>query len=92
MASFIPRKGPRGRRVWRAHIRRRGSPTQVRAFDTRAEAEVWAAIIESEIARGVFVSQAEAESTALAEARDRYECEVTPKKKSRSDEGRTLGA
>ena len=83
MASFIPRKGPGGRRVWQAHIRRRGYRPQVRTFDAKAEAEAWAATIESEIARGVFVSRAEAESTTLREALERYECEVVSGKKSK---------
>ncbi|WP_298135566.1 site-specific integrase [Acidiferrobacter sp.] len=82
MASLIPRKGPHGRRVWQAHIRRRGYPTQVRTFDTKAEAEAWAAVIESEIARGVFVSRVEAEQTTLADALDRYRREVLPAKRS----------
>ncbi len=81
MASFIPRKGPSGRRVWQAHIRRRGYPAQVRTFDTKAEAEAWAATIESEIARGVFLSRSEAEATTLGEALGRYAREVTPTKK-----------
>ena len=84
MASFIPRKGPggkRGKRVWQAHVRRRGYPTQVRTFDTKAEAEAWAATIESEIARGVFLSRSEAEATTLGEALGRYAREVTPTKK-----------
>ena len=81
MASFIPRKGPHGRRVWQAHIRRRGFPAQVRTFDTKAEAEAWAATIESEMARGVFVARSEAEGTTLREAVARYLAEVTPKKK-----------
>ncbi len=92
MASFVPRKGPGGKRVWQAHVRRRGYPAQVHTFDTKAEAEAWASVIESEIARGVFVSRAEAKNTTLAEALDRYEREVTPKKKSRSDERYKLGA
>ena len=57
MASFIPRKGPGGRRVWQAHIRRRGYPAQVRTFDTKAEAEAWAAGIEHEIARPKIFTQ-----------------------------------
>ncbi len=92
MASFIPRKGPGGKRVWQAHVRRRGYPAQVHTFDTKAEAEAWASVIESEIARGVFVSRAEAENTTLREALNRYEREVTPKKKSRSDERYKLEA
>ena len=92
MASFIPRKGPGGRRVWQAHIRRRGYPAQVRTFDTKAEAEAWAAGIEYEIARGVFVSRAEAESTSLAEALGRYLREITPTKKPSTQSRETIRA
>ena len=92
MASFIARKGPGGHRVWQTHIRRRGYPAQVRTFDTKAEAQAWAAMVESEIARGVFVSRAEAERTTLTEALDRYEREVTPHKKSAYDERYKLKA
>ena len=83
MASFVPRKGPGGKRVWQAHIRRRGYPAQVRTFDTKTEAEAWAATIESEIARGVFTSRAEAEATTLCEALERYAREVVSGKKSK---------
>ncbi len=87
MASFIQRRGPNGKRVWQAHIRRRGYQAQVRTFDTKAEAQAWAATIESEIARGVFVSRAEAERTTLDEALQRYENEITPRKKSIAEGG-----
>ena len=90
MASFIPRKGPGGKRVWQAHIRRRGYPAQVRTFDTKAEAEAWAATIESEIARGVFVSRVEAEATSLTEALDRYQSEIVPTKKQSDRERRRV--
>ena len=92
MASFIERKGPSGRRVWQAHIRRRGFPAQVRTFDTKAEAQAWAAIVESEIARGVWVSRTEAESTTLLEALGRYRDEILPRKKSAAREGRRITA
>ena len=90
MASFIPRKGPGGKRVWQAHIRRRGYPAQVKTFDTKAEAEAWAVTIESEIARGVFVSRAEAESTTMREALDRYQREIVPGKKNADRECRRV--
>lgn len=90
MASFIPRKGPGGKRVWQAHVRRRGYPTQVRTFDTKAEAEAWAATIESEIARGVFVCRAEAEGTTLTEALNRYVIEVSAAKKTANREIYTI--
>ena len=82
MASFIPRKGPNGKRVWQAHIRRRGYPAQVRTFDNKAAAQSWAAGIEHEIGRGVFVSRAEAEGTPLSDALQRYLAEITPTKKA----------
>ena len=90
MPSFIPRKGPGGKRVWQAHIRRRGYPAQVRTFDTKAEAEAWASVVESEIARGVFVCRAEAEATSLAEALERYRSEIVPTKKQSDRERRRV--
>ena len=73
MATF----DKRGDLQWRAQIRRKGYPVQRKTFNSRAEAEAWAAVVESEMARGVFVSRAEAEKTTLDEALDRYEREVT---------------
>ena len=86
MASFIPRQGPSGRRVWQAHVRRRGYPAQVRTFDTKAEAEAWAGDIESEIRRGTFVSRTEAESTTLAEALNRYQNEIVDLKHTKGED------
>ena len=90
MATFRKRPGPGGRTAWQAQIIRRGHEPQYKTFDTKAEAEAWAAIIESEIARGVFVSRAEAEATTLREALDRYEREVSSKKRSATRERSTI--
>ena len=54
---------------------------QTRTFETRTDAEAWAKITESEMVRGVFVSQKEAENTTLAEALERYQREVSSRKK-----------
>ena len=81
MASFIPRKGPGGCRVYQVHIRRRGWPAQVRTFNSKAKARVWARQIEEEMDRGVFVSRVEAETTTLSEALERYSKEFTSRKK-----------
>ena len=86
MPSFIPRKGPGGKRVWQAHVRRRGYPAQVRTFDTKAEAEAWAGDIESEIRRCTFVSRTEAESTTLAEALNRYQNEIVDLKHTKGED------
>lgn len=77
MASF--RK--RGELQWQARVARRGFPAQVKTFNTKSEAEAWAATIESTMARGTFVSSAESERTTFREALERYQREITVGKK-----------
>ena len=91
MATFRKRPGPGGRTVWQAQIIRRGHERQYKTFDTKAEAEAWARQIEGEMDRGVFVSRAEAETTSLADALDRYAREVVPRKRSGTRELSTVG-
>ena len=76
----------RGPHQWETQIRRRGFPAQSKTFNTKAEAEAWAQMIESEMARGVWLSRGEAEATTLGDALDRYEREITPSKKSANGE------
>ena len=71
----------RGNLQWRVRVRIKGYPVQTRTFETRNDAEAWAKITESEMVRGVFVSQKEEENTTLAEALERYEREVSSRKK-----------
>lgn len=77
MATFRERDSG----YWQAIVRRKGYADQSKTFVTKADAEIWARSIEVEMDRGVFVSRAEAESTTLKEALERYEREVTPKKR-----------
>jgi hypothetical protein len=88
MATF--RK--RGPYQWQAQVRKKGQPLQTRTFETRAEAEQWARLIEVEMDKGVFVSRAEAESTPLRELLERYLSEVTPLKKGAAPETNRLRA
>ena len=76
----------RGQFQWRAQVRRKGYPTLSKTCDTKAEAEAWANMIESEMSRGVWVSRVEAESTTLAELLGRYEREIVPGKKGKAQE------
>ena len=76
MATFRKRSG-----AWQALVKKKGFGQIGRTFDTKAEAEAWATIIESEMTRGVFVTRKEAENTTLEEALDRYEREIIPSKK-----------
>ncbi|MDQ9444734.1 site-specific integrase [Escherichia coli] len=71
----------RGNYQWEAQIRKRGFPSQTKTFNTKVEADAWAKMIESEMARGVWLSRSEAESTTLYEALTRYEKEIVPDKK-----------
>ncbi|MBI3496086.1 MAG: site-specific integrase [Proteobacteria bacterium] len=71
----------RGAWQWQAKIRRDGYPSQSKTFDTKAEAQAWARSVENEMDRGVFVSRIEAERTSLSDALQRYEKEITRKKK-----------
>lgn len=88
MATF--RK--RGPYQWEAQIRRRGYPAQSKTFETKADAEAWANMIESEMSRGVWVSRDEAEATSLYEALTRYAAEVVPMKKGAAQEESVLRA
>ena len=76
--AAITKRGPYH---WRAQVRRQGYPAQSKTFNTKAEAEAWANVIESEMARGILISRREAEAITLHEALVRYEGEISPSKK-----------
>lgn len=72
-------------------IRKNGFPQQIKTFKTKADAQKWARLIESEIDRGVFIDRTEADKTTIGELIDRYIQEVTPLKKSaKNDRQRML--
>jgi integrase len=75
----------RGPYQWQAQILRKGQSPQYKTFNNKSDAEKWARSIEAEMDRGAFVSRKEAENTMLAEALDRYEREITPKKKGHQE-------
>lgn len=85
----MPTIRKKGERQWHAQIRKRGYPAQTKTFSTRADAERWATIIESEMERGMFVSRTEAEATLIRDILLRFETEVLPTKRSeQSDKSR----
>lgn len=93
MASIIARHNDANEVIgWQVKIRRKGYPAQSRTFDRKVDAETWARSVENEMDRGVFVSRAEAESTTLKDALDRYEREVTPRKRGAEQEGYRIRA
>lgn len=81
----------RGDLQWEVRVRHKGHPTQSKTFCTKAEGEAWAAVIESEMARGVFISRTEAERVTLAECLQRYLSEVTPSKRGAASERSRIG-
>lgn len=85
--AAITKRGPY---QWRAQVRRHGYPAQSKTFNTKAEAEAWAKMIESEMARGIWVSRSEAEATTLYEALKRYEEEISLAKKGAAQESSVI--
>ena len=55
---------------------------QTKTFTTKARAEAWVRQVEGEMDHGAFASQAEAQTTTMAQALDRYAREISSKKKS----------
>jgi hypothetical protein len=86
MATFFKR----GPYQWQVKIRRKGSPVQTKTFNTRAEAEAWARLLEGEMDRGAFVSRKEAENTTLEETLTRYQKEISENKKGAYQESRRI--
>ncbi len=72
----------RGEGQWQAKIRKKGYKTISKTFPTKAKAEQWTRLVESEMDRGIFMSTAEAENTLLSELLTQYANEVAPTKKS----------
>lgn len=87
MASIIKR-GP----MFEAAIRKRGYPAQSKRFDSRREAAAWAATIESEMVRGVFVNRSNAERTTLKQLVERFIAEVVPNHRGADAEAQHLRA
>ena len=87
MATYIKRGD-----TWRCQIRRKGQPALSATFDTKAEAQRWAAGIEGDIARSVFVDSREAQRTTLGDALKRYRREVSDAKKGARQEGVRINA
>ncbi|MGC8592603.1 site-specific integrase [Acidithiobacillus sp.] len=83
MASITSREDQDGIVIgWQVRVRKKGYLVQTRTFRLKSDAQVWARSVENEMDRGIFVSRAEAESTTLSDALDRYAREILPSKKS----------
>lgn len=81
MASFRKR-GPQ----WEAQVRRQGWPAVSKSFSTKAQAQRWASVIESEMTREVFVDRSLLNQLTLGDLLCRYCKEITPTKKGHETE------
>ena len=86
MATFRKRSGS-----WQGLVKKRFGQIG-RIFETKAEAETWAKIIEAELVRGVFFSRKETETTPLSEALDRDEREISSIKRGGLQEKKHIRA
>ncbi len=82
MATFEQRESG----WWQAKVRRKGHAPKSKTFEKKADAETWARDIENKMDRGIFEDRREAETTTLRTALERYEREVTSKKKAQRQE------
>jgi integrase len=72
----------RGKNSWQAKVRRLGNPPLSKSFATKTAAEAWARKMESDQERGTWRDTREEDRTTFLECLDRYELEVTPRKRS----------
>lgn len=77
MASILKR----GDYSYQAIIRRTGYPSQTKTFETKADAEKWARMVEREMDRGAWQDRSAAEASTLGDVLRRYMSDVTPVKK-----------
>ena len=70
----------RGPYQWQVKIRHKGHRPLSKTFDTRADADAWAHLVEGQIARGEWLDRTEGERTLLGDALTRYSVEITTRK------------
>jgi hypothetical protein len=81
MATIDVRKGPDGKVVYRARIRRKGYPTQTGTFLTRGEAKKWITITEGAIFEKRHFPVKESTKRTLGDIINRYISEILPQKR-----------
>ena len=92
MASILQRKGPKGKVVWQAQIRKTGFPTQIKTFKRKGDAQKWARKIEHEIEAGYCKDAKEASKVTFDNAIDRYLQTVTPQKRPKTQNSEHLSS
>jgi len=70
-----------GTKSWQAIVRIKGNRPQSKTFSSKRDATCWANQLETEIAQGIFVDTAQAESLTFASILERYRVEIVPQKR-----------
>ena len=85
MASIKQYRG----KTWRAIIRRKGFPVQSKTFESKKDAEAWAAAIEARMGVGQFdgLQLKAAKTMTVRDVFERFEREVAPGYKGRNSLG-----
>ena len=81
MATFTERKTGKGETRIRVEVRREGHPVRRATFTTRRDAERWARIREGEAAVSRHMPDLEGERHTVAELLDRWQKDITPKRR-----------
>lgn len=76
MATIVIRSGK-----YCVRIRVKGCKAVTKTFNSKKDAQAWAAITEDAIKRGVFIFEDSKPAPTLAQALVRYEKEITPLKR-----------
>jgi len=76
---------------WHCQVRKTGFPAITKTFVTRAKAENWAKVVESEMVRGIYIDRSEAERTTFGASLERYRDEITSTKKGKVQECTKIG-
>lgn len=88
MASITQR--PSGK--WQAKVRRQGQPSVSKSFQTKAAAEAWARSVEREMDTSSFIPSNVAEKTLFKDIAKRYELEILPTKKGKTQDSYLLNS
>jgi len=71
---------------WQARVTHKGFPAETKTFSSKAEAKQWCRLLESKMDAGSHINNSQAEKVTFSEVLDLYMKEVSPTKRSGTDE------
>lgn len=76
---------------WNVQVRKKGYPAQTKTFRTKAAAERWGRDIEDKMDKGSFLDLTTAQETTVKTLLERYQEDITPRKRSKVKEESRIG-